>query len=421
MPTSSAPSPDLQRPGKILVACQYYPPDTSTTATYIAAIAEALAADSRVVVLSGSANSRAEGGPGKPEVVEIKSWSPQKDALVRRAIAISLLALKMFFSTLKRARRDDVVFCVTTPFTIPYAVVLAAKLRGAAAALLVYDLYPEALEKTGLIKPSSLTARLIRFANGLLFRALDTIITIGRDVGPLLVAYREVTSAKINFIPNWTLLPVAYREIASSNRFRAGREAQLVVGLSGNLGFTHSPKTVLAAARLLRDNGNIHFLLSGWGIGWSELGELQAAEKLDNVTLMEPVPPAELADFLSAANVWVIPYLRNIAGVSIPSRLYNHLAVGRAVIVAAEPHSEPSLVVDEEAIGWVVPPEDPRALADAILLAASDRASVVEKGRRAAVAAEKYSQDSALRRYREVILNARRGSPHVQNERHLMQ
>jgi glycosyltransferase involved in cell wall biosynthesis len=165
---------------------------------------------------------------------------------------------------------------------------------------------------------------------------------------------------------------------------------------------------VFAAAKLLRENAGIHFLLSGWGIGWKELGDLQAAEKLDNVTLMEPVPHDRLADFLSAADVWVIPYLRNIAGVSIPSRLYNHLAVGRAVIVAAEPHSEASLVVNEEEIGWVVPPEDPQALADAILLAAADRGAIAQMGRRAAHAAEKYSRDSALRRYREVILSLRK-------------
>ena len=53
--------------------------------------------------------------------------------------------------------------------------------------LLIYDLYPEALETAGLIKPSSLTARLIRLANTMLFRALDAIITIGRDVEPLLL------------------------------------------------------------------------------------------------------------------------------------------------------------------------------------------------------------------------------------------
>jgi glycosyltransferase involved in cell wall biosynthesis len=83
------------------------------------------------------------------------------------------------------------------------------------------------------------------------------------------------------------------------------------------------------------------------------------------------------------------------------------LAVGRAIIVAAEPHSEAARVVNEEAIGWVVPSEDPDQLANAIRLAASDRAATVQKGRRAAAAAENYSRDAAVARYREVIDNAR--------------
>jgi len=155
---------------------------------------------------------------------------------------------------------------------------------------------------------------------------------------------------------------------------------------------------------LLRKDGDIHLLLSGWGIGWKELGELQATDRLTNVTLIEPVPQDDLVEFLSAADVWIIPYRRNIAGVSIPSRMYNLMAVGRA-IVAAEPHAEASLVVNEEAIGWAVPPEDPVLLANAIRLAAADRAAAMQMGRRAAAAA-KYRQDIALARYRDVIFNA---------------
>jgi glycosyltransferase involved in cell wall biosynthesis len=401
----------MQNHGKVLVATQHYPPDSSTTAVYVGAIAGGLAGDNQVVVLSGSPDSASRPGddPKAPEVIEIPNWSAQKDALIRRAIAISLFALRMFFSVLTRATRHDVVFCVTTPFTLPYAVVLAAKLRGAATALLIYDLYPEALEAAGLIGPRSLTARLVRFANHVLFRSLDAIITVGRDVEPLLLAYPGVTPAQINFIPNWTLLPVGYRGAAPDNRFRAGRDSQLIVGLSGNLGFTHSPRTVFEAARLLLEDRDIHLLLSGWGIGWKQLCDLQAAAQLDNLTLLDPVPQAELVEFLSAADVWVIPYRRNIAGVSIPSRMYNLLAVGRALIVAAEPHSEAALVVNEEAIGWAVPPEDPYQLASAIRLAASDRAATVQKGRRAAVAAAKYSPDAALARYRDVIRKARKG------------
>jgi glycosyltransferase involved in cell wall biosynthesis len=389
--------------GKILVVSQHYPPDPTTTATYIGDIARALAADCRVVVLSGSADSGTAGG-ANPQVIEIAAAMVPKHALVRRAIAISWLAIRMFLATLRRAERHDVVFCVTTPFMLPYGVMLAARLRGAATVLLIYDLYPEALLAAGLAKPSSLTAWLIRRANAALFRQLDAIITIGRDVEPLLLAYPGVARDKIHFIPNWTLLPAGYRAIAADNRFRAGRYTQLIVGLSGNLGFTHHPRTVFEAARLLRDNSDVHFLLSGWGIGWNELSDLQAKEQLGNVTLLARVPQHDLIDFLSAADVWVIPYRRKIAGVSIPSRLYNLLAIGRPIVVAAEPNAEAALVIAEEKIGWVVPPEDPAALAEAMAQAAQDRADIAVKGWRAAAAAAKYSPQIALARYRDVIL-----------------
>ena len=399
----------MTMPGKILIASQYYVPDSSTTAAYIAAIAEGLAIDNRVVVLSGSPHSRSQPNAdhGKPEVIEIRNWTPRKDALIRRAFSITLLALRMFFSVLIRAKRNDIVFCVTAPFTLPYAVMFAAKLRGAATALLIYDLYPEALERADVIRPGSLSARLIRLANTVLFRSLDAIITIGRDVEALLLAYKGVAREKMNFIPNWTLLPVGYREPMPDNRFRKGRRSQLIVGLSGNLGFTHNPRTVFEAAGLLTQDEDIHFMLSGWGIGWKQLRDLQAAEQLDNVTLLDPVSDAGLVEFLSAADVWVIPYRRNMAGVSVPSRLYNLLAIGRAVIVAAEPRSEAALVIDEEDIGWVVPPEDSRQLADAIRLAASDRATTIQKGRRAAEAAGRYSPNAAMARYRQVLLKLR--------------
>ena len=396
----------MHKPGKILVVTQHYLPDATTTAVYISAIAQALAADHRVVVLSGSPGSGSS-HQANPQVIELPVATVQKGALTRRAIAISMLALRMFSATLRRAERGDVVFCVTTPFTLPYAVVLAAKLRGTAVVLLIYDLYPEALEAAGLVKPSSLPVRLLRVANAKMFRALDAIITIGRDVAPLLLTYRGVTADKIHFIPNWTLLQAGYREIASTNRYRVGHDAELVVGLSGNLGFTHDPRTVFEAARLLKADSGIHFLLSGWGVGWDQLGTLQAAEQLGNVTLVDAVPDSELVDFLAAADVWIIPYRRGTAGVSIPSRLYNLLAVGRAIIVAAAPQSEAALVVEEEGTGWVVPPEDPQALADAIRGAAADRAGTRQKGHRAAAAAGKYGASAALARYRDIILGVK--------------
>ncbi|MBR0875156.1 glycosyltransferase family 4 protein [Bradyrhizobium tropiciagri] len=390
---------------RIVFATQFYPPDPTTTATYVGKIAGAFAADAEVVVLSatkGSA-SAADGDRANPRVIELRSLQASKASIVWRALAVVALAASMFFGVLRQARRGDLVFCVTTPFTLPYAVVLAAKLRGAATALLIYDLYPEALEAGGFISATSLVNRSLRFLNGIMFRALDGIVVIGRDVPPLLLKYAGVRPEKLHFIPNWTFLSVGYREPAPSNCFRPRDSAHLVVGLSGNLGFTHDPTTVFEAARILRDEANIHFLLSGWGVGWKQLGDLQSAARLPNVTLLDPVPAADLVEFLSACDVWAIPYRRNMAGVSIPSRLYNLLAIGRAVMVGSEDHSEAAIEVRDENIGWVVPPEDPVRLAEAIRAAAADLNEVARMGRSAAVAAEKFTEAAALARYRDVI------------------
>ncbi|WP_074117679.1 glycosyltransferase family 4 protein [Bradyrhizobium sp. AS23.2] len=398
----------MNTPAKLIIAAQFYPPDATTTAVYVSKIADSLAQERQVVVISATPGSHAAGQPGKPEVVELKSWNPRKSAIVQRAAAVCLLAGQMFFSVLRRVRSDDIVFCVTTPFTLPYTVLLAARLRRAKTMLLIYDLYPEALEAAGIVRSDSLAVRLIRFANALLFPRLDAIIVIGRDVPPLIEKYPGVVPDQLRFIPNWALIPIGYREIDPTSRFRAPDPSRFIVGLSGNLGFTHDPVTVFEAARLLRARTDIHFVLSGWGVGWTALNDLYAKDRLENVTILKPVPEDELVEFLSAADLWVIPYRRHIAGVSIPSRLYNILAVGRPVVVTSEANSEGALVLGEEAIGWVVPPEDPAQLADTILRAARDRGETLQKGRCAATLAEKYGEEATLARYREVIHNVLR-------------
>ena len=101
-------------------------------------------------------------------------------------------------------------------------------------------------------------------------------------------------------------------------------------------------------------------------MGWAKIKEMQAATPLPNVSLIERVPDTQLESFLSAADIWIIPYRRNNTGVSVPSRIYNLLAVGRPVIICSEPDAEAALLVREEEIGWVVPPENADAIAKAI-------------------------------------------------------
>jgi glycosyltransferase involved in cell wall biosynthesis len=60
------------------------------------------------------------------------------------------------------------------------------------------------------------------------------------------------------------------------------------------------------------------------------------------------------------------------------------------------------MLVREEDVGWVVPPEDPQALAEAIS-AAANISETREKGRRAVRVAARYSRQIALRAYEDLM------------------
>jgi len=397
-------------PGKVVIISQHYPPDPSTTAAIMAEIAGALALDVEVLVLSGTPGSQSSvpADARRPAVVEIRNRIAEKGALLKRAAAEALFAFRAFVALLRHARRGDVVLTVTAPFMLPYASVAAARLRGARSALIMHDLFPDVLVMSGLLKPASIVTRAIRSANAMMFRALDIVITIGRDSERLLLRYKGLTPDKLRFISNWATLVPGVRPIEPSNPFRRATRARFVVGLSGNLGFTHDPLIVFEAARLLRDEAQIHFFLSGWGLGFETLKQLQAEARLPNVTLVDRVADGELEQFLSAADIWLIPYRANVAGVSVPSRFYNLLAAGRPVILASEPEAEAALIVTENDLGWVVKPGEPGDLAAAIRVAS--RTGISPMAARAVAVAGNFARDRAMADYRRVAAELLRRS-----------
>ena len=62
-----------------------------------------------------------------------------------------------------------------------------------------------------------------------------------------------ITPEKISFIPNSATLEPGVRPIEPDNPYRRLHAAGLMVGLSGNLGFTHDPDVVFDVAQLLRE------------------------------------------------------------------------------------------------------------------------------------------------------------------------
>jgi colanic acid biosynthesis glycosyl transferase WcaI len=402
----------MRKPGKLVIVSQHYPPDSSTTATIMSEIAEHLALEVPVLILSGTAGSATNHSPSsnRPSVVEIKNRMSAKAALVKRATTEAIFTMRTFMALLMKLGSGDVVVTVTAPFMLPYAVAAAAMLKRAKCILIVHDLYPDVLVVAGLLKPDSFLTRMIRWANALMFGVLDAVVIIGRDTERLLLRYRGMTRDKVRFIPNWATLAAGVRPIQLENPYRRLHPARFVVGLSGNLGFTHDPVIVFEAARLLRDDPDVHFLLSGWGISFERLKDMQSQANLPNVTLIDRVENKNLEELLSAANVWLIPYRKNAAGVSVPSRFYNLLAVGRPVVLVSETDAEAALTVTENDLGWVVTPGMPDELAKVLSVASLREDSSMAE--RAVTVAGSFSLDRAMTSYAMLIFGFLRDPKH---------
>jgi glycosyltransferase involved in cell wall biosynthesis len=279
---------------------------------------------------------------------------------------------------------------------------LATLLRGASFVLLIHDNYPEILIAVGKARPDSLLTKTVAFFNRWLYKYASKIIVVGRDMEELLTRKTAGLDVPIVTIPNWAELESVSPGPRADNALlkELGLTEKFVFLYAGNLGHPNDLESIVECADRLRDRSDLHFIFLGAGVKrkWLETQVDQRA--LENITLLEPRPRKEQSVFLNACDVALVSLVRNMVGVSMPSRTYNILAVGRPMLALTEPGSELARVVEEDGVGWSVPPGDPERLTEVVLeiLNNQDRlAGMAAAARKSAL--EKYSLETALERY----------------------
>jgi colanic acid biosynthesis glycosyl transferase WcaI len=401
------------RPRVVVFSELYWPEDTST-GFFVTGIAEGLAEEHEVLVFCAQPTYGQRGLRCPPlerhhnvEIRRVTSTTFAHDRPLGRALNSLTITAALSFHALRRLRADDQVLVVTNPPLLPYAVMLASRLRRARCALLVHDVYPEVLEAAGTVRNDGLIARTIRRMARWLYRSAHRVVVLGRDMASLVATYLDGATARVALIPNWGDVDEITPSPREGNALltELHLEAKFVVQWLGNMGRTHGLEALLLAAATLRENRDVHFLFVGWGARRAWLEREIGRRALDNVTLLRPCPREDLSMYLAACDLAVIAFLPGMAGVSVPSRLYNILASGRPVLAVAEPQSELSLVIREEGVGWTVPPTEPESVAAAIATAvaagAESRARVGARARRAAES--RYSRRAVIRSWKDLF------------------
>lgn len=397
---------------RIWIVSELYYPEDSGSGYVMTGVAEGLATSHEVGVICGQASHwrrgiralRRERRNGV-DIRRCRGTTLNKDVLLLRLVNLITITVSMFFAALRHVKRDDYVLAVTTPPSSPFAIVLACRLKRARFILRIDDVYPDALFATGLMRPGSLLARVAGWFTRRLYRAAERVIVLGRDMEQLVSKRIEDNPSRIVRIPNWAELKMIVPECRRRNALlqELGLTDRFVVQYSGTMGRTHGLETIVQAAEALRSRTDIHFLFIGSGAKKDVVD--QAASRLANVTVLPIRARSDLSVSLNACDVAIVSFIPGMAGISVPSRMYNIFAAGKPVIAVADSNSELALVVREEDVGWVVPPLEPGGIRNAILDAVDHPARLVEIGLRARRLAEKYSRDRIIECYATMIQN----------------
>lgn len=402
---------------RIWFLSEVYYPEERSTGYLLTKIAERLAKTRDVGVITGPPTKEEEvvDAPRRTvrkgvDIVRGPGTDFRKENLFGRAVNWATRTLPMALQALQRVEADDTVVVVTNPPVLPYLALLVKAVTGCRVTLLVHDMYPEVLVASGVMTEDALAVRAWDFASKLLYRKVDQIITLGRGMTARIARKTGGEDSKIARIPNWAENDIVQPQPRSENDLLCeyGLGEKFVVLYAGNHGRTHAIEHLASVAREF-EGEEIHFLFAGFGVKKDWLEEYISTYALSNVTSLGSYPRANQKTYLNAGDLALIPFVSGMAGISVPSRTYNHMAAGTPILAVTEEWSELAQVVKEEDIGWVVPPGGAEKIEETIAHAARHPEECERKGDRAAeVAKTKYSFESILSQYEHVFASERK-------------
>ncbi len=398
---------------RVWVISELFYPEETSTGYFLTKIADGLAKESSVNVLCSqptyaARNQKAKKCEIRNGVFITRCWSTvlDKDVLPLRLLNMITFTLSVLLKAIKCFRPGDYVLVVTNPPTIPLAVLLACYLRLAKCILIVHDVYPEVMIATGICQRNSVFMKTIEWITMGLYRRMYRIVVLGRDMASIARLKLPAGDRRVVIIPNWADLDSIKPIERESNSLlgQLGLSRKFVIQYSGNIGRTHGIEHLVMCAEQFLNDLTVHFLFIGFGGKKAWLEQSVKEKDLKNVTVIDYRPRHELPISSNACDIAIVSFVKGMAGVSVPSRMYNIMAAGKPIIAMADANSELAQVVREENIGWTVAPGAVDSLYETILEARENPQLLAEMGKRARKAAEaKYSFASINKAYLELV------------------
>lgn len=262
-------------------------------------------------------------------------------------------------------RRPDVIVVYQAALPVGIAGWWLSRLRGARLVLDVVDLWPESVTASGLLNRPWIIST-IRSVAKFIYGAASHVNVVTEGFRQNLMKM-GVPEEKLSVIENW--MPTATYALAQPDEEFARQfdlVGKFVVMYAGNMGASQDMHTVLDAARHLRNEADIRFVLVGGGTQHDELVARVRNEGLANVVLPGRFPPEKMPGMYAFASVLLV-HLKpdSLSDVSIPSKTFAYMASGRPVLMAVR--GDGATFIEKNEFGITAEPSNATSLAAAVV------------------------------------------------------
>lgn len=241
----------------------------------------------------------------------------------------------------------------------------------------VRDVWPDALVDIGGLKKNSIAYRLFRYVEKrMYYKSVRISSTLPNLANHVISSGSD--PAKIVCIPNG----VDLSPYDKHTPYDGGAERQLVVMYVGGFGLDHDVPTIIRAAKILQEMGDVRFrfILIGDGARKEQCIEEARQYQLRNLEFRNPVPKSSLPEVQRDADILVAAITDSKSyrfGLNL-NKLCSYFASARPVLFSGNPPNNP---VAESGAGISVEAENPQAMVDGLrLLAQKEPAERVRMG-----------------------------------------